>query len=46
MVHFGDIIEPIPENVEVYNKVFDIYKSAYYGLKSTDVFTKLAEMNK
>ena len=46
MVRFGDIIEPIPENVEVYNKVFDIYKSAYYGLKSTDVFTKLAELNK
>ncbi|MBE5957138.1 MAG: hypothetical protein E7253_11910 [Lachnospiraceae bacterium] len=46
MVRFGDIIEPIPENVEVYNKVFDVYKNAYYGLKSTDVFTKLAELNK
>jgi len=42
MVHFGDIYEPIPANVEKYNKLFDVYKSTYYGLKSTDVFAKLA----
>ena len=44
MVNFGEILDPIPENVDLYNKVFDIYKSAYYGLKSTDVFTKLAQL--
>lgn len=44
MVHFGDVIEPIPENVELYNKTFEIYKDAYYGLKEKDIFTKLAAL--
>jgi xylulokinase len=41
MVRFGPVIEPIPENVEVYDKAFAIYKAAYAGLKSQDVFTGL-----
>ncbi len=45
MVHFGNVIEPIPENVEVYNKMFEIYRDCYYGLKSRDVFTKMAALN-
>jgi len=44
MVHFGDVYEPIPDNVEVYNKTFAVYKDVYYGLKDKDVFTKLAEL--
>lgn len=44
MVHFGYVIEPINENVELYNKVFEIYKDAYYGLKSKDIFTKLSAL--
>lgn len=44
MVRFSDIIQPIPENVEIYNKLFDVYKSSYYGLKCADVFTKLMEI--
>lgn len=46
MVSFGDVIEPIPENVEVYNKVFELYKDAYYGLKSKDIFERLLEVTK
>jgi xylulokinase len=41
MVRFGPVIDPIPENVEVYNKTFATYKAAYAGLKSQDVFTQL-----
>ncbi len=44
MVEFGDVIEPIPENVALYEKSFEAYKAAYYGLKSQDVFKKLADI--
>ncbi|MDR2780380.1 MAG: hypothetical protein LBB28_04570, partial [Synergistaceae bacterium] len=44
MVQFGEVYEPIAENVAIYNKSFDAYKAAYYGLKEKDVFTKLAEL--
>jgi xylulokinase len=44
MVRFGKVYEPIPANVEIYNKVFAVYKAAYEGLKSTDVFAKLADI--
>jgi xylulokinase len=44
MVKFGDSYEPIPANVEIYDKAFDIYKAAYYGLKERDVFAKLADL--
>ncbi|MDR2620559.1 MAG: hypothetical protein LBC29_05530 [Propionibacteriaceae bacterium] len=42
MVRFDKEYQPIPANVDVYNKVFKVYRDAYYGLKSTDVFTQLA----
>jgi xylulokinase len=44
MVQFGEIYEPIPKNIEIYNKSFEVYKAAYYGLKERDVFEKLAEL--
>ncbi|MDR1133090.1 MAG: hypothetical protein LBL05_02955 [Synergistaceae bacterium] len=44
MVKFGDNYEPIPANVEIYDRAFDAYKAAYYGLKERDVFAKLAEL--
>ena len=42
MVKFGDNYEPIPANAEIYDRAFDAYKAAYYGLKERDVFAKLA----
>jgi xylulokinase len=44
MVRFGDVYEPIPENVATYEKTFQAYKSAYAGLKSADVFAQLAAL--
>jgi len=44
MVQFGEIYEPIPANVEIFDKSFAAYKAAYYGLKEKDVFAKLAEL--
>jgi xylulokinase len=44
MVRFGAVYNPVPANVAVYNKSFGVYKAAYEGLKSTDVFTKLAAL--
>lgn len=42
MVQFGHVYEPNAENHEVYNRMLDVYKSAYKGLKENDVFAKLA----
>jgi xylulokinase len=44
MVRFGKEYEPIPANVAVYNKAAEVYKAAYKGLKSADVFSKLADI--
>ncbi len=44
MVHFGDVIEPIEENVALYNKIFDIYKNTYHGLNDKGVFKDLAKL--
>jgi xylulokinase len=44
MVHFGEIYQPKAENVEIYNKVFAVYRAAYEGLKNADVFTRLADL--
>ncbi|MCL2126755.1 MAG: FGGY family carbohydrate kinase [Treponema sp.] len=44
MVRFGKVYDPIPANVATYNKISEVYKAAYQSLKSTDVFTKLAEI--
>jgi xylulokinase len=44
MVRFGKVYKPIPANVAVYNRVAEVYKAAYDGLKSTGVFTKLADI--
>ena len=45
MVQVVDEIKPIPENVEVYNRVFPIYKDVYYGLNDRKVFERLSEIN-
>lgn len=42
MVSFGEVYEPIPANVAVYDRTFQAYQDAYRGLKSADVFTQLA----
>jgi xylulokinase len=44
MVRFGKVYNPIPANVAVYKKAAEVYKAAYDGLKSTGVFTKLADI--
>ncbi|MDR1214986.1 MAG: hypothetical protein LBK54_13060 [Propionibacteriaceae bacterium] len=44
MVSFGPVIEPIEANVEVYDRTFAAYKSAYEGLKQQDLFTQLAAL--
>ncbi|MDR1288055.1 MAG: hypothetical protein LBK08_10640 [Treponema sp.] len=44
MVHFGETYTPVSVNAAVYDRVFAVYKSAYEGLKSTGVFTKLADL--
>ncbi len=45
MVQVVDEVKPIPENVEVYNRVFPIYKDVYYGLNDRKVFERLSEIN-
>jgi xylulokinase len=44
MVQFGETYEPIAENAAIYDKSYEVYKSAYYGLKEKGVFAKLAEL--
>jgi xylulokinase len=44
MVRFGEVYEPIPENVAIYDKIFKIYKESYYALKDRDVFALLSEV--
>lgn len=44
MVELGDIVEPIPENVAVYDKVFKVYKESYFALKGVEAFNQLAEV--
>jgi xylulokinase len=44
MVRFGEVYDPIPANVEVYNKSFAAYKLAYHGLKDRGVFGALASL--
>lgn len=41
MVHYKDTVEPIPENVKIYNKVFDVYKTIYHSLNDNGVYNAL-----
>lgn len=41
MVHYGEVIDPIPENVAIYDKVFAAYKQVYYSLNNGKVFDML-----
>lgn len=38
MVHFKDVVEPIAENVAVYDKCFKAYKAVYYALNDNGIF--------
>ena len=44
MVRFDKVYEPIEANVETYNKTFQTYKDAYYGLSGKGVFEQLAAL--
>ena len=44
MVHPFDSIEPNTANHEIYNDVFDVFKSTFLALKNADVFDKIAEV--
>ena len=44
MVQIVGTVEPIPENVEFYNKLFPIYKDVYHGLNDRKVFNRLADL--
>ncbi|KNZ42863.1 FGGY-family carbohydrate kinase [Acetobacterium bakii] len=44
MVRYTDTIEPIPENVEKYNELYNIYKNIYTGLNSVGVYTQFAKL--
>ena len=42
MVQIADTVEPIPENVELYSKLFPIYKDVYYALDDRKIAEKLS----
>jgi xylulokinase len=44
MVSFSETVDPIPENVKLYDKIFGVYKDAYYALKGKDVFSRLSNL--
>lgn len=44
MVRFGDMYNPNPQNTRIYNKLLEIYKNVYRGLKSQNVFENLDEL--
>lgn len=44
MVAVVDTVDPIPENVEFYNKLFPVYKDVYYGLNDRKVFDRLSDL--
>ena len=46
MVEFGTEYEPVPANVDIYNRLFAIYKDSYYGLKEKNVFEQLKNIYK
>ncbi|MFZ3070957.1 MAG: FGGY family carbohydrate kinase [Anaerolineaceae bacterium] len=45
MVHVKDRWEPIPENVEHYDKIYDVFLACYNGLKD-EAFPKVFELQK
>ena len=44
MVNVKDHYEPIEKNAAVYDRMYDIYCSAYQGLEGQKVFEKLARL--
>ncbi len=46
MVHIKDIYKPIEKNVEVYNELFDVYRSVYEGFEKTNVFEKISNLQR
>lgn len=45
MVQVVGTVDPIPENVELYTKLFPIYRDVYHGLNDKKVFSRLAELS-
>lgn len=44
MVRYTDTIEPIAENVEKYNELYEIYKNLYVTLSSNGVYDQFAKL--
>ncbi len=45
MVQVVDTVDPIPENVEFYNKLLPIYQDVYHGLNDKKIFDRLAQLS-
>lgn len=41
MVHYGETVEPVAENIALYDKAFAAYKKVYYSLNDGGVFELL-----
>jgi xylulokinase len=44
IVSYTDVIKPIPENVEKYNKIHKVYRNMYNALNNSSVFSQLSEL--
>lgn len=44
MVHYKDMVEPIKENVKIYNRVFDVYKKIYHSLNDNGIYDALNKL--
>ena len=44
MVHPHGIIEPIKENVEVYNDYFEVYRDTFLALRDAKAYDKLNQV--
>ncbi len=42
MVVVNSVYEPVQENVEIYEKLYDIYCRLYEGMEMREVFEKLS----
>lgn len=45
LVHFTDTVEPIPENVEKYDRVYSVYKDIYTVLDQAAIYRRLSALN-
>lgn len=45
MVNYTETIEPIPENTAVYDRVYDVYTSAYQAFSTAGIYGKLSGLS-